>query len=281
MTVFTELPTAFPWYRNILNQFRYRDKPAEYRFISPRNALLPFEFWRAGAAVATWTIHTPDGANVATINTLTLIRSQTREGRKYFYYGGEALGTTAGNLNLAPGFYYSRISFLPGTDIFYSEMFCVPACSFEVGQTAEMEFLKLEWWNSSDMRPIFYNDLKEDGTPYFKNVVYLDSIIHASEPEIITEGKKDGTDEVVPTFRKAILRYRITELVPDYLKVALVLMQMHDNIIITLPKGLRSGPLKKVVTASATEPGGALSTIDLLIQEDLIIIQKGCGDNMS
>jgi hypothetical protein len=208
---------------------------------------------------------------------LAKIRGAIKEGRSYVYYAGESLATSGGALSLAQGLYYSVITFADAS-VWYSETFYVPGCSF-VG-TAAADFLKLEWYNDTDIRPIFYNDKDGGGIPYFRNVAYLDTFITQSEPEIIEDGEKDGNDEQVATFSKAVIRYRITELVPDYLKKALVLMQMHDHVFLTTRNGIRTGEIKKMETASAAEAFGGLSTIDIIFEEE-ILIKKGCGDNMS
>lgn len=287
MNIFNELATAFPWHDNILKQNRYRenvaDKYQDWGQITPRDALNPFQFYKTtGAATVTaWTILDLNGSVLWTMagGSLSLIRTTTKEGRLYFYYGGAALTTTTGALNMPAGVYYSKITLSDGK-FFYSELFQVPACTFSIGDITGMQFLKLEYYNDTDLRPIFYNDIT-GGLPYFRNIVYLDTFVHASEPEIEEDGIKDGADETVPTFQKALLRYRITELVPDYLKTALVIMQMHDHVILTTPQGLRTGEIEKLTTETAPEFNGAFGTVDILWEEALVMIKKGCGDNMT
>jgi hypothetical protein len=282
--IFNELPTAFPWYDKKEKQNRYREnaeKLTSWGLITPRDALLPFQFWRGTtSAVTGWTIKNADtDSNAAVLDAASVakIRGAVKEGRSYVYYAGEALSTSAGALSLSKGLYYSVLTFADAS-VWYSETFYVPGCSFLTGTAAE--FLKLEWYNDTDIRPIFYNDKDGGGIPYFRNVAYLDTFITQSEPEIIEDGEKDGNDEQVPTFTKALIRYRITELVPDYLKKALVLMQMHDHVTLTTRKGTRSGELLRLETATAPEAFGGLSSIDIIFEEDLLI-KKGCGDNMS
>jgi hypothetical protein len=296
MNLFNELPIAFPWYDVVEKQNRFRehtqDKLQDWGLISPKDSLLPFQFFfkNPGAAInfgsiTSWQILDLGGNLVATINGagVALVKHVTRQEREYYYFNGAALATSGGALNLAPGLYYSQITFQQAgvtTAQPVSEIFQVPACTFSVANISQMEFLKLEWWNDTDLHPIFYNDFP-GGVPYFRNVVYLDSFIHASEPEIEEDGIKDGADQTVPTFQKAFIRYKITELVPDYLKNALVIMQMHDHVKVTTRRGIRTGEADRISTATSPDFGGALSTIDITFEEDLAMIKKGCGDNMT
>jgi hypothetical protein len=282
---FKKLPTAFPWYSRLERQNRFRENVrnlAEYGLLSPRDGLLPFQFMHPGQGVVqNWVIfNRATGALVATMDSgsLSQVRTVVRESRRYFYYGGGLLNTTGGGgLALSEGLYYSRIGFSDGTNVF-SEVFRVPACSWGVGGVSD--FLKLEWWNDTDLRPIFYQDLSL-GLPYFRNIVYLDTFVHTSEPEVLEEGEKDGDDKIVPTFQKAIVKYRVTDLVPDFLKVALVVMQMHDHVILTTPGGMETGEIDSIITNTQSEQGGGFSTVDIIYQEEIAMIKKGCGDNMA
>lgn len=275
MLIFDELPVAFPWYDKLEKQTRYKenaDGVCDYKLISPSNALLPFQFRRLSTKKrpVEWKIlNINTGADVATLTgSLGLLKYRTLGAYDYIYYNGATLGA----LGLGPGFYYSRLKFSDGT-FFYSEMFTVPQTIFN--NTNNPNFLKLTWYNSTDIDPFFFGD-KVGGVPYFKNVVYLDTFVHASEPVIVEEGTKDGNDEIIPTFQKATIQYNISVLVPDFLKVALVLMQLHDTIILTEPGGIRSGNIHKVSTNSSLEQGGFLSVVDINFSQDLVIINKLC-----
>lgn len=292
MNIFNDLPTAFPWYDNVQkqNRFKLNVKSDDWAgLITPQNALLPFEYcFDPGGAVtidpvAEWKIYRLDDTLAHTIDagSYSLLHMTTKEGRIYVYYGGEGLTETGPALNMPAGFYYSKIRYGVSDLILFSEVFYVPECSFMTTSAADqIPFLKLEWYNNSDLRPIFYNDIVS-GVPRFRNVVYLDTFVHQSEPEIIEDGEKDGNDETIATFIKCLLKYRITEFVPDYLKLALVVMQMHDVVKLTTPFGLRSGAMHKVTTNSQTEQGGAFSNVDIVFEEDVAMIKKACADNMA
>jgi hypothetical protein len=280
--LFDELPIAFPWYSKIEHQNRYNENVepiCDYKLITPRDALLPFEFTKPVAGNPTgWNIYEINtGALMATINVLTPVRKVTRAGLDYIYYNGSALSTSGGTLSLPPGYYYSRMAFA-GSIYYYSEMFFIPEDAPLVGSAA-VPYLKLEWWNLSDIPPIFYNDIT-GGLPYFVNRVYLDTFITASEPEIEEDGTRDGNDELIPTFQKAIIRYRVTFEAPDFLKKALTIMQMHDQIKLTTKNNIRAGIVRRINVTSALEANGGLSIVDLLFEETIAMVKKGCAQNM-
>jgi hypothetical protein len=177
------------------------------------------------------------------------------------------------------GYYYSKITW-PDGGVKYSEMFHVPEDGiFSINADNNIPFIKLEWWNEADIRPVFFNDKRSDGKPYFRNIAYLDTFITASEPEIIEDGNRDGNDELIATFQKALIKYRVTVMVPDFLKKAMAIMQLHDHVVITTKNGLRSGEITKLAVTSALEASGALSVVDIIFQE-IILLKKGCGENM-
>lgn len=276
--IFNELPIAFPWYEEQALQTRFKSNfqgLAPWGLISPKNSMLPFELRNSeGLPPTLWKIRNIE--TLAEINItaqISLIRQAAVAGVEYFYFAGEIIP----GLDLPTGYYES---FLGWGGVFnYSEIFYVPACNFSIGGTTP-EFLKLEWYNDTDIAPIFYNDLDGGGIPFFRNVVYLDTFIHASEPKIEEEGERDGNDEIVITFSKAFIPYRITDMVPDYLKKAMVLMQMHDHVFLTPQKSTRAGEIRRISMDSTLEEGGAFSIINIVLEEELLI-KKGCGNNMT
>lgn len=289
MSLFNDLPVAFPWYDKLEKQNRYKEhvqKIADYKLLTPYDALLPFQFRRAKSTFP------PVIWEVFEINTHTLIvditpsidlflHNATIGDYDYFYYGGETLhAVEMAEVDMRCGFYYSKITMADETK-FFSEMFHVPGPGFSIANGELTDNVKLEWWNDNDIPPIFYNDKDSgSGLPFFRNVVYLDTFIHVSEPEILEDTTSDGYDKPIPTFQRAVIRYRIADLVPDFLKVALVIIQMHDNAIITTGENLYSGQLEGLTTTSQMEEGGALSMVEILFEENVAIIKKSCPDNM-
>lgn len=284
MAIFNALPVAFPWYDKLEKQNRYRENAlpvCDYKLITPRDALLPFQFYKTSnlQRPSAWTIRNVNTkVTVATLTpSLSQIVGKTVRGQDYFYYVPTvALTTTGGTLSLATGFYESLLTF-PNGYIAYSEMFYVPPASFALAGQGTTKYIRLEWYNAAgDIPPIFYAN-----TPVFKNIVFLDTFITASEPEIEQDGTKDGNDETIPTFQKALIRYRITDMLPDFLKLAIVLMEMHDTVNITTPGGLYSGNIEKMETNTAPDDTGALAVVDILFQHDVAMVKKGCNNNMA
>lgn len=280
--IYKELPISFPWYDNLQQQNRYNENVepvCDYKLITPRDALLPFQFYKtdvSGALPTEWKVFNINtnmevadlAAEIPTLHRIVL------EGREYFTHFGGALA----ELNLPTGYYYSRMFWADGA-FFYSEMFYVPEKSFLLADDQNVDYLKLTWYNMNDLNPIYYHNYGMDGLPKFKQVVYLDTFITASEPSILEDGERDGTDELVPTFQKGIISYRITDLMPDFLKKALVLSQMHDFVGLTTKKGVRTGQLDTLKVNSTLDAFGALSTVDIIFHE-AILLKKGCGVNM-
>lgn len=279
--IFNELPIAFPWYDKTEQQNRYGenvDKVCDYQLITPRNALLPFQFTNEdlGKTVTAWEVFEINSlVRVALLTpNIASIRTATRNGKDYFTYQGTALSA----LSLSAGYYISIVTFNDGTQKF-SEMFFVPDNGFNVQDDDKINYMRLQWWNDADLKPLFYNDPAPGGKPYFTNVLYLDTFITASEPVITEDGTRDGQDEMIATFKKVVIPYRITVLVPDFLKKALTLIALHDHFLITTKQGIRSGEVEKAAINSTLEAAGALSTVDIIFQET-IMVKKGCGENM-
>jgi hypothetical protein len=279
--IFNELPISFPWYDKIEQQNRYNENVepvCDYKLISPRNSLLPFQFTlpATGNAPTKWEVYDINSqALVANLTgQISALQIQQRRGKDYIYFEGQTLPS----LDLPQGFYYSQMLF-PGNILKFSEMFFVPADGFNAEGDDPIDFMRIVWYNLSDLPPIFYNDLVS-GVPRFKNIVYLDTFITASEPEITKEGVKDGTDEVVPTFQKMVIKYRITVVVPDFLKKALSLAQIHDYLYIETKRSVRSGQVLNAEISSEPEANGGLSIVDIVFTEDVAIVKKGCADNM-
>lgn len=284
--LFNELPISFPWYEKIEQQWRYTENAAaicDFRMISPFDALLPFEFWResGGNLPAGWEVYEVNSqVQVANLTpSISLLRPYIVEGKEYYIYDGSRLVPGGVPLNLAPGWYYSRISWADGTFRF-SEVFHVPdADGFSILNEETANWLKLEWYNDSDIAPLFYS-ARAGGLPYFRNVLYLDTFIVNSEPEITVDGTKDGNDDVVPTFQKATINYRITLAVPDFIKKALMVMSIHDHIVITTQRGIRSGEIESpAVAGTSLEGNGAITVVDIVFPEG-ILLKKACGENM-
>lgn len=288
MLIYNELPLPFPWYDKLEMQNRFRENcgaNCDFRLITPRSNLLPFEFRRpqSGALLSKWTINFIDGAIALDLTRNTsLINAKTLEGYDYFWYNGEAMsvelepGNIAG-LNLPPGEYYSVITAVNET--YYSEVFFVPDKTFSSVETDNIPYLTLEWNNDTDVKPILYNTASGFKAAY-KNVLYLDTIITGGEPVIVEETVEDGEGTQHPVFQKMTISYKIQVLAPDFIKLALAAIQLHKNVTVITPNGIRIGDASNFAITSQPESDGCLSTIDITIQQDLAYINHECGANM-
>lgn len=278
MLIFNELPTAFPWYDKKEKQQMYRENARQscpYKLISPNNALLPFQIQLPVDIVQQaekWEIMTAGGQSIDISNNLPLLGGYMLTDGLYLVYKGGVLEfvTNAGSeqLLLPPGMYYGRITFPSGAQ-YFSEKFTVPMDSFGVGE--KNRFVQFDYWNNCDIAPIVYRD-------GFKQTIYLDTFVHASEPEITVDGTNDGQDTQVPTFQKLAVRYRLEDVVPDFVKIALVSMQMHDNIFLTTANEVRAGEIENITSTTQIEDNGAFSTVTLVLEQRVLVKESCCGN---
>lgn len=291
--LFDELPVAFPWYDSVMKQNRFRENctgTCAYKLVTPRTNLLPFQFRREAKAeiLTTWEILYEDGSQAIDITrNIALVKARTADGYDSFYYDGSALAieqktnTTPSvqQLNLPAGFYYSKITAI--TESYYSELFYVPPDGFTPFETEKINYLKMEWWNDCDVKPIMYN-LPESapGVPGFKNTVYLDTFITASDPQIEQDGEQDGDNNLIPTFQKMTIPYKIHIMVPDYMKIALTAIQLHKNILITTSKGVRIGTVQNFEVKSQLEDSGCFSSLEITFEQPIAIVNHACCENM-
>jgi hypothetical protein len=284
MSLYNELPIVFPWYEKQEQQDRYRenvDGTCSFKLISPKNSLLPFQFRKPKTLTLpnSWEIFEAQSmASVAVITgALPDVVFSSMAQNDYFTFPG----TPIAGLTLAPGYYFSIMRFPEGSQ-YYSEVFFVPdSGAFNVQDDDFIPFLKFVFYNNNDMPPILYAQESPSGGSFFKQVFYLDSFITASEPEIVEDGTKDGNDELIPTFQKAIINYRITTDASEFLKKAISLLPMCDSLDLTTKLGIRTGPIEKITVDSVPEGNGAISIVDLVFQETVAIIKKGCGNDMA
>lgn len=279
--IYNELPTAFVWYDKKEKQQRYRENAQQstsYKLISPNGRLLPFQFRldnpSTGGPVS-WKLYRADDDTLAAdissyMSYIVGIRLDT--GLYATHLGTDMQFNVEGEeIDVMPeDCYYSVIEFSTGVEgvyvSHYSEIFMMVADL--------SKYIKIEYWNTCDIDPIAYN------IPLLKQLVYLDTFIHASEPEIEEDGERDGQDQIIPTFQKMVVKYRFSVVVPDYMKIAIVSMQMHDNVILTTENGIRTGNIEKMTTTSTVEASGAYSTVDVLL-EQLLISKDACCTNIA
>lgn len=272
--IYNEIPTAFPWYDNLQKQRRFTENAAnncDYKLICPDNSLLPFQLLVPVGfdAPTKWEVLTMCGDLAIDIsNNISKLKARQTTAGIYVYYSGDALkfSTANGSVNLKmpEGMYYSKITFPDGTE-YFSEMF---APTNDLSQ-----FVKLEFWNGCDLQPIMYNGIG------WKQLMYLDTFIHTGEPEIEEDGERDGEDTLIPTFQKLTIKYKFSALVPDFLKIAITSMQIHEEVYLTTGNGVRTGKIERMTTTATVESGGAYSTVDVSL-EQLIMSRDACCENM-
>lgn len=93
-----------------------------------------------------------------------------------------------------------------------------------------MNYLKISWWNDHDLGEILY----QDG---FKNVIYLDVEVEKPEYNTVLESDLNGDNVEITKFRKWEKVYKFECWMQEDLVDAFSLMQIHDNIEVTLQSG--------------------------------------------
>ena len=268
--IFNELPTAFPFYDD-LNQINGKRENVEnlcaFKLVSPKNALLPFQI-RMNTAKPNpikWEIYSEcDNGFTSPINiseNLSKVKIYVFDNVKQAVYFGDALTVSGNPLNLVCGAYVSKFTFSDGT-YFISEVFYVPENKFNVGESNE--FMMVEFWNDADMEPILYRD-------NFRQRIYLDTFVHSAVPEMEEESAKDGVNNAVPIWQKLTLKYKFTDVVPDFVKIVLVTLQMKDNIYLYLNRERRSGKIDRVLVTATPDDTGSFNAVDVVFEDDIIV----------
>lgn len=243
---------------------------------TPSESVLPGDIisWKV-FALSGLEIDITNGSNLSKIH-----KKQYQDGMRIFYYGEKlhffqdetSIPGEYNTFSIPSGSYYSVLEF--DNAIYYSEVFTVPQNRFRLNEPND--FMRVDYWNSSDIAPIMYNPL--DGR-LWKQYVYIDAFVYASDPEIEVEGERDSDDLIIPTFQRLITKYRFTSLVPDFLKIALVSIQMHDNIELTTERSVRKGKIDRISTDTAIEGDGAYSSVNVIFDQ-YVMTKKACDKNM-
>lgn len=306
--LYDNLPIALPWYNGISKQDRFRWNAKQGTVIcqiAPNNGLLPFQLKKptTSAFPISWTIrcmqHQPlewydsnDDPIIADLSAFTVsaLIGETFDGNDYITFRNfkNALniitGSTLGTV-LPTGIYYMRMDFEdPTLDIWVSELFRVPEDAFAWNAPDTVNYLTFKWRHDSDIKPIHYDNDPLDGDGNiqgFYNLLYLDTTLTASEPTMEVTGQKDGKDELIPTFMKAIIKYRVSAVIPDYLKVALHLMQMHNFKYVATEQAIRQGFVKNMDVTSTLTTDGAHSIVEVLFEQMILLSDTVCSDNMT
>jgi hypothetical protein len=310
--LYDNLPLPLPWYNGVTLQDRFRQNVAMNHVITqlaPSDGLLPFQFRKPveGQLPGAWQIKCAEhrtlqeyieGYDDLTVVDLTPFIPSALEwttrvdpsGDSYDYltFKNEknALNMILPTLpdGLPPGVYYLQMEFYTrvGSALhinrWCSETFRVTNRPFSwMVPSDTCNYPCFKWSHNSDIPPMYYNGT--DPTPFY-NLLYLDTWITASEPEYVAEGKNDGYNEFHATMQKTVIKYRISTIIPDYIKVALYTMLLHENIYLFTEKALREGAIKNIDIQSSLSVDGALSTVEILFEQMSLMVKTNCTEEM-
>ena len=274
MKLFNELPTILPFYTNLRNQNRFKEntkKNCDFNLLSPSNALLPFmlKLPKGSPKPTSFKLISENGVETDLSNNISKLKAIDFDDFAYCYYNGEKLTfkyeEIEQDLNLN-GKYY--IELLIDDIKYFSEVFLM---SNEIkSESFSDKFVKFEFYDTKDIEPIRSRN-------NFKQIVYFDTFIHTSEPEVEEEAERDGNNNAIPTFSKLTIKQKIEILVPDFIKIALMTLQLHEEIFV-FEQNKRSGKIDRIKINPTTEDGGAFSTVEVILETD-ILTKTQCENN--
>ena len=135
-----------------------------------------------------------------------------------------------------------------------------------------MSLIKIEYNNNTDFGDIFY----QKG---FTNRVYLDADVTKPEYPIEEEGITNGDGEFVPSHQRWSKLHMIECYGQEYLADALSLMELHDNIWITLKNGETSLVSDVEVEVDWQDTVQCWAKISIKFNVDKVI-KTNCDTNM-
>lgn len=266
MKLFEELITVLPFYTNKRNQDRFKENVAKncaLKLLCPSNALLPFmlKLPKSSPKPTSFKIVDLNGTKTDLSNNINKLKAFDFDDFAYCYYNGDELvfkhETFEKPLEMF-GFFYIEITI--GQIIYYSEMFFM---SKEIKSTQFSDkIVKIEFYDEKDIEPIRYRN-------GFKQVFYLDSFIHTSEPEIEEENEVDGLGGQIPTFVKFTVKQKMEVVVADFFKNAIMTMQMHDEIYI-YEQNKREGKIDRIKVTPTADETGASFNLEIILETDIL-----------
>lgn len=302
--LYDNLPVSLPWYPRIELQDRLRQNVAvdpKICQLAPYDGVLPFQFRKPARSElpVNWVIKCVGAAraedymaghvDAVVVDMSSFIMSAlqwtTLDDTDIFTFiwdnNSFDLITTTVIDGLPPGIYYMEMEFTQYNPEdgyggnWVSETFRVPEDRFSWIDELTCNYPRIMWYHETDLKPIHYLG---DGS--FYNLLFLDTFITASEPVFEIKGEEDGLGELIPTFQKAIIKYRISAIVPDFIKVALYIMQMHDYKEVMTERGFRHGEIKNPEVSHSLLSDGAYSVVELLFEQMQLITNTACSDQM-
>lgn len=275
--IFKELPIVLPFYDYEQNQDWYRETVRDvnkYKLLSPRNAFLPFQLeLMANAPKANkWTLikqanGTIPGHTLDISENLHKIKVYTFADKTQALYYGDTISVGGAEMNLDCGFYHMVFEF-PNGQKYFSEFFFIPENSFDAFTVSD--FIRVEFWNNKDVEPVLYREA-------WKQVIYIDSFVNSFVPEIEEETEKDGYNNEYPTFQKMMLRYKFVDTVPDFIKIALISLQMQDVVYLSINQS-RQGIVSRVIVTAQPHDTGGLNDVEVVFEDD-VMYKNACQKN--
>lgn len=275
MKLFNELPTVVPFFTNIKNQNRFKEnvrKNCTVPLFSPSDSFLPFvlKLPKDSPAPTSWKLFDLSGVEAADLsNNIDVLQAFNYDDFSFAYYKGEKLTfqheSVVQDLNMKGTFY---LVFEIDGQKYFSETFTM--CPEIKHNSFSDRFVQVKFWDEKDIEPIRFSE-------GFKQWIFLDTFIHESEPQIQSDREIDGKGNEIPTFRKMIIKQKIEVVVPEFIKIALLTVQLHDNVEV-FEKNKRSGMVDRVVVTSASEESGSFATVQINFETD-VLMKTVCDDN--
>ena len=260
--IFKQLPIAFPFYESLDNQEIYKENVDEnlfYKLYTPQNSLLPFQIRMPvnKPAPTAWKIiqYENPSVEIDITNKLNLIKLFVFGDYKQAVFFGDDLG-----INMTCGHYYTKLTFPDGT-YYVSEVFFASSI---------VDCMRVEFWQEKDVAPIIYRN-------NWKQILYLPTFVHTALPEIDEETTKDGFNNEIPVYQKMMLKYKFVDVVPDFLKIALVSLQMQDYVYLWISE-TRKGFIDRIWVSATPDETGMMNDVEVLFEDDLMIKTK-CNNN--
>lgn len=270
--IFQQMPMVFPWYKRLQDQNVNKENSNDevlYKLITPPSNFLPFQI-QMNAEVEEkpnkWEIFrlvdgSPEFAYDITPS-LSKIKLYKFDDRNVAVYNGEKLSmvydVAPRPLNMYCGYYYSKITFPSG--LFYvSEIFYV--------DTDFSNHMQIMFYCDNDLKPIVYRN-------GFKQILYLSTFVHTASPEVEEETLKDGNNNENPVWQKMVIKYKFIETVPDFLKIALISLQIHEFVYLWISE-TRQGFMNRVFVTETPDDSGAMSDCEVTFEDD-ILIRNAC-----
>ena len=133
-------------------------------------------------------------------------------------------------------------------------------------------YLCISWWNDYDLGDILY----QDG---YKNKIFLDVEVEKPEYNTVIESDLNGDSVEVTKFRKSEKVYKFEAWMQEDLVDAFALMQIHDNIEVTLQSGDVIQVQKHGLRAEPSwEEIGCLAKVTVTFTENYVIAGN-CDEN--